>query len=333
MEHIVHESYNFNDNKNSSLDQCLNDSFTLFHTRKDHPKINKKDLVPYTTATVNTSLGKPRPVNVRVLLDSGGSATIMRKSLARKLRVKQDKKTTWQTLAGKVSTANVARVQFKLPEFFDDRAVEYNVHLTETLKNYDMIIGRDLLSELGIDINFSNSTCSWEHSVIPMKPLEPQQSTSSHAIEESGVLKSATTRLKKILDAKYEPVKIDQVILDSSHLDLQQKHLLEQLLRKYEPLFDGSLGHWKAKSVHLELKEGAQPYHARPYPIPKSLEIKIKLEIERLIRAGVLKKVNHSQWGAPNFVIPKKDETIRFITDFRELNKMHYATCKGRIKK
>ena len=34
-----------------------------------------------------------------------------------------------------------------------------------------------------------------------------------------------------------------------------------------------------------------------------------------------MKKVNHSQWGAPNFVIPKKDETIRFITDFRELNK------------
>ena len=31
--------------------------------------------------------------------------------------------------------------------------------------------------------------------------------------------------------------------------------------------------------------------------------------------------MNHSQWGAPNFVIPKKDETIRFITAFRELKK------------
>ena len=77
----------------------------------------------------------------------------------------------------------------------------------------------------------------------------------------------------------------------------------------------------QAKSVELELKEDEKPFHARPYPVPKSLELKIKLEIDRLIKAGVLKKINHSQWGAPNFVIPKKDETIRFITDFRELNK------------
>ena len=86
-------------------------------------------------------------------------------------------------------------------------------------------------------------------------------------------------------------------------------------------MFDGSLGLWKSKKVQIELKKDAQPYHARAYPIPKALEAKVKLELERLIKAGVLKKVNHSQWGAPNFVIPKKDDTIRFITDFRELNK------------
>ena len=55
--------------------------------------------------------------------------------------------------------------------------------------------------------------------------------------------------------------------------------------------------------------------------MPKSLETRIRKEIDRLIACGVLKKVNHSQWAAPNFVIPKKDKTIRFISDFRELNK------------
>ena len=45
------------------------------------------------------------------------------------------------------------------------------------------------------------------------------------------------------------------------------------------------------------------------------------MEVDQLVKIGVLKKINHSQWAAPCFVIPKKDQTIRFISDFRELNK------------
>ena len=43
--------------------------------------------------------------------------------------------------------------------------------------------------------------------------------------------------------------------------------------------------------------------------------------MDRLIKFGVLKKVNHSQLVALCFIIPKKDGTVRFISDFREVNK------------
>jgi len=43
--------------------------------------------------------------------------------------------------------------------------------------------------------------------------------------------------------------------------------------------------------------------------------------VERLIKIGVLKKVNRSESAAPTFIIPKKDGSVRFISDFRELNK------------
>ena len=34
-----------------------------------------------------------------------------------------------------------------------------------------------------------------------------------------------------------------------------------------------------------------------------------------------MNKINRSQWGAPTFLISKKDSTVRVNSDFRELNK------------
>jgi len=73
--------------------------------------------------------------------------------------------------------------------------------------------------------------------------------------------------------------------------------------------------------VKLELKEGAKPCHARAYNMPRCHMQTLKAEAERLVKTGVLKKVNRSEWAAPTFVIPKKDGSARFISDFRELNK------------
>ena len=72
--------------------------------------------------------------------------------------------------------------------------------------------------------------------------------------------------------------------------------------------------------VKIEVKEGATPYHARSYT-PKAYEQTLRLEVERLVKIGVLKRVNRSEWASPNFILPKKDKAARFITDFRELNK------------
>ena len=45
-------------------------------------------------------------------------------------------------------------------------------------------------------------------------------------------------------------------------------------------------------------------------------------EVDRLIKIQVLKKINNFQWAAPTFIIPKINQTLRFIFDFRELNKI-----------
>ena len=126
----------------------------------------------------------------------------------------------------------------------------------------------------------------------------------------------------EILDAKYDKADLPAIVRDNcSHLDPSHREKLLSLLLKYELLFDGMLGDLNRSSVSIELKEGAKPYHGRPYPIAQIHKAALMKEINRLVSIGVLKRQSSLQWAAPTFIIPKKDMTVQTISDFRELNK------------
>ena len=44
-------------------------------------------------------------------------------------------------------------------------------------------------------------------------------------------------------------------------------------------------------------------------------------EVERLCKLGVLERQPASEWASPSFIIPKKDKTVCFLSDFWEVNK------------
>ena len=127
--------------------------------------------------------------------------------------------------------------------------------------------------------------------------------------------------MKRILDAKYSKADLKTIAESFTHLDPQERNELFTLLKKYECLFDGNLCTWHGKTYHIKLKPDAEPYHGKPFPVPHIHELTFKQELDRLEYLKVINKVNRSQWGAPTFLIPKKDSTVRFISDFRELNK------------
>jgi hypothetical protein len=52
-----------------------------------------------------------------------------------------------------------------------------------------------------------------------------------------------------------------------------------------------------------------------------SARYELTLSPNRMVELESGKRVNRSQWGAPAFIIHKKDGTVRFISDFEELNK------------
>jgi hypothetical protein len=97
------------------------------------------------------------------------------------------------------------------------------------------------------------------------------------------------------------------------------------VLRPEEAAVDGvfgSTGLLNTEPVKLELKENAKPYcvtTARRIPFP--LQSKVKEELDKLERDGVIKKVTQpTDFCAPLVPVKKKNNKIRICVDFKKLN-------------
>ena len=69
---------------------------------------------------------------------------------AHKLRMKNTSATVWKTGNGNIKTDKKVKTHFILLELYAERIIEHTFHLLPTTTGYDMIIGTDLMSELGL---------------------------------------------------------------------------------------------------------------------------------------------------------------------------------------
>ena len=235
-----------------ALDDCIDSSLqaesfslaNLIHGRNKPVKRQKTvDLKPIAFVRFNTRLGKPKPVTIRALLDSGGSESLVTNEFAKKLRVKtsQTASTVWTTPGGAMTTKSKVKAQFTLPELQDDKLIEWDLHVADALGKYDMIIGRDLLEFLKIDLLFSDQSMQWGTANMPFKDGDATVKDAYHVSEETPALAEAHERPKNIPDAKYEEADLEKVCKEQIQLDLDEQDKLYSLLRRYSSLFDGGL--------------------------------------------------------------------------------------------
>jgi hypothetical protein len=191
-----------------------------------------------------------------------------------------------------------------------------------------MIIGRDIMHSLGINLLFDTAQISWDNAIIHMQPPESLRGDWVDALEKELLFAhdpdtTDAERIQDIIESKYCPADLSKIVAECSHLDKAEQKQLLKLLQKFEDLFDGSLGTWKTDPIELELKDpNVKPYHAKPYPVPYSQEKRLKEEIKRLCENGVLRKINNSEWACPMFTIAKPDGSLRSLADLREVNKV-----------
>jgi hypothetical protein len=72
----------------------------------------------------------------------------------------------------------------------------------------------------------------------------------------------------EILDATYEKTGVAEAVKGLTHLNAHQKADSLQVLQKNNKMFDGTLGVYPHKKVHIDIDPNAKPVHSRPYPVP-----------------------------------------------------------------
>ena len=241
---------------------------------------------------------------LRVLLDSGCGGTLVNRSFVKKYQKKDTAATSWTTKAGTFQTNRKVTCQFTLPEFHQGKDISWTMFVDESdhrLNSYDMIIGRDLMHELGIDLLFSSGVMKWDNATVPMRDPSQLLASNIEAFENEIFSmhdpdSTEAERIQSIIDMKYSPQDIDKIMAECVHLTQNERDLLTTLLTKFEPLFDGTLGTWDSDPIDLELKDpDAKPFHARPYPVPQSQEARLRAEVEQLVEYGIFRKINISE--------------------------------------
>ena len=271
----------------------------------------------------------------RVLLDTGTTRCLATRSAAIRagLRIKTARRVKqFKTAAGTFGTREVSKIPSHTIAGFSGRRKLQKTRVRIApgdLGKYDFIFGRNYLAQYGINILFSDRVIEWDGLRISMdeRPNDPKVSDD---LDEMLQDPSEMSHAQQILDSKYEKIDLAAVAKDQKHLPLHERDLLLEVFKRHGelPLFTGELGEWPDEEISVTLRPNTVPYHCqRPIRIPHIHMSTLRKEIDRLVAIGVLEEVNGMEagpWCAPSFIISKKDNRVRFITDFRELNKCIY---------
>ena len=189
---------------------------------------------------------------------------------------------TNQTLAGNFTANEEVKLHnILLPEFHKTRRLQ-----TLTAKNfdnrchYDMILGRNLMNDLGIVLDFNNKSMAWDGSTVAMHGYDQNQEPTTLATNlllnvldsnleanDSIILLDKPSdmnyqekdvdpsryKTKTIHTSLYKPSNLQDIVDRCVYLLPSQREQLYSLLTQSQQLFDGHIKSFKGPLVHLEL--------------------------------------------------------------------------------
>ena len=129
--------------------------------------------------------------------------------------------------------------------------------------------------------------------------------------------------ISEISPANRSKSMIDIRELEKIQIPSQFKEQAMRLLKWNRDRFaseDRQLG--KTNTIKMRIDTGDHPpIKKRPYPTPLAQRKKVEEAIEQMLEDGIVER-SQSPWGFPIVLVKKKDNSLRFCVDYRELNKI-----------
>ena len=116
-------------------------------------------LVPIVFIKIQTPNGNNQTVFLKTLLNSGASASLATKKSVQHFSTSKEKLTLFKTASGNFSTNGKCQMKFKNLEFKPTVEFTYHLHVIRELGQYDFILDRNFLQNVGIKLTSLTVPC------------------------------------------------------------------------------------------------------------------------------------------------------------------------------
>ena len=134
-------------------------------------------------------------------------------------------------MTGFFSTSLKAKVTLKMPELNVTSHISTPFYVTTKISNYDVIFSRDLLRELGIQLDFQNNFIGWQDINFPMKLMDCKMRT-HFTIQDSKNVRNATKRIKKIFDTNDKKTNFKKILNNLKYLTSDKQSLNPNIIKE-----------------------------------------------------------------------------------------------------
>jgi len=180
---------------------------------------------------------------------------------------------------------------------------------------YDMIVGRDLLAQLGVKLHINTT------------PAYPTSPTDSHRAEHEGVDETSAHRVCAMdveVELYQEQDEIREVNMDEGALENLLSTMNSQLatvIRRHRTILRTQLKEdaCRVGEHQINLLPGTVPYKRGYYRLSMDEKLFLEKELADLLRLGIIRR-SRSPWGSPVVLVKKATGGLRMCVDYRRLN-------------